>query len=312
MCKLAESTNWVFLVTTGMFFWNQQWENIPGFVFFSPKQVIFLFFFFPNISLFCMNGTLDGKIYISWDHERTWWVTGAFKAGSCWATSVSPFRQNALLPSTFMNFRSWESLVHLLCMSLDCEERVPASTKEGRQRGGGPPSPSWGFVPVKRRKALATFDITFSADHGWGQKQYIMFFFTPSCLLNGNARLQRALSQSVLLFHNKPMRFQLVRPHWTEAPSRANSKHFACALFLTFKTTWRWKWIPIRAAGTGAHSAHLGSLCDYAGLNTPTPPQTALKIDLLTLRAAIKAALSGLRSGYFSVSAGKDGNVKAK
>lgn len=158
-----------------------------------------------------------------------------------------------------MNLGSCESLVHLTCISLNREGRLEPQGKPTQARrayrlhtaGGGPPSPSWGFVSVKWRKALATFDTMFSADQGWGQKQYIIFFFS-SPFLFPMVKPRRATGRLVtacLLFIINQYAF---KPAWPGdwGLSWANSKHFACALFLTFKTIWKWKWIPIRAAGS--------------------------------------------------------------
>lgn len=138
------------------------------------------------------------------------------------------FHHFLMWPSTiiytfpFMNLGNRESPVHLTCISLDREERLkpPGETHTGEEsvqpphREGGPLSPSWGFVSVRWRKALATFDIMFSADHGWGQKQYIIFLFLffPSFLFQWQNSATECLVTVCLLFIINQYAFNLSDP----------------------------------------------------------------------------------------------------
>ena len=75
------------------------------------------------------------------------------------------------------------------------------------------------------------------------------FFFFSFSFSDGKTSATERLVTACLLFIINQYAF---KPAWPGdwGLSWANSKHFACALFLTFKTIWKWKWIPIRAAGS--------------------------------------------------------------
>lgn len=98
--------------------------------------------------------------------------------------------ENCTFP--FIKFRNEESPVNLPCISSDCERKPRREESVQPPRWEGESFQRICFCQMK--KGLATFDIMFPADQGWGQKQNIIFFFP---FFSGKTQLQSAFLHHV-------------------------------------------------------------------------------------------------------------------